>query len=55
MSAKEVAKVSDLPSYEDVLELLSERAREGSVSAMIALERACARAVPTTTATLRRS
>jgi hypothetical protein len=29
MYAKEVAKVSDLPSYEDVLELLSEKAREG--------------------------
>ena len=31
---------SDLPTYQEVLELLTVKAREGSVSAMIALERA---------------
>jgi hypothetical protein len=30
----------ELPSYDDVLEMLSAKARNGSVSAMVALERA---------------
>jgi hypothetical protein len=32
--------MSDLPSYEDVLGMLAAKAGDGSVSAMIALERA---------------
>jgi hypothetical protein len=32
--------MNDLPSYNEVLQMLSEKARAGSVSAMIALERA---------------
>jgi hypothetical protein len=34
---------TDLPTYDEVLEMLSVKAREGSVSAMIALERALRR------------
>ena len=30
----------DLPTYEEILQMLTVKAREGSVSAMIALERA---------------
>jgi tRNA C32,U32 (ribose-2'-O)-methylase TrmJ len=37
---------TDLPTYEEVLEMLSVKAREGSVSAMIALERALRRETP---------
>jgi hypothetical protein len=32
--------MSDLPTYEEILQMLTVKAREGSVSAMIALERA---------------
>jgi hypothetical protein len=32
--------MSDLPSYDDVLAMLSAKAPDGSVSAMVALERA---------------
>jgi hypothetical protein len=44
---REVKNMADegILSHEEVLELLSERAREGSISAAIALERAL-RAVP---------
>ena len=36
----------DLPTYEEVLEMLSVKAREGSASAMICLERALRREDP---------
>jgi hypothetical protein len=38
--------MSDLPTYEEVLQMLSAKAREGSVSAMICLERALRREDP---------
>ena len=38
--------MTDLPSYEDVLHMLAAKAGEGSVSAMVALERALRREEP---------
>jgi hypothetical protein len=35
-----ISRTEELPSYDDVLEMLSAKARDGSVSAMVALERA---------------
>jgi hypothetical protein len=37
---EKTANMNDLPSYEDVLRMLSKKAADGSVSAMVALGRA---------------
>jgi len=38
--------MTDLPTYDDVLRMLAEKAGQGSVSAMVALERALRHQVP---------
>jgi len=38
--------MAEVPTYQDVLEMLADKAGEGSVSAMIALERALRRDPP---------
>jgi len=38
--------MTDLPTYDDVLRMLAEKAGQGSVSAMVALERGLRHQVP---------